>query len=36
MNMKSKIGFVLMLLVALGIMIYVTPGLAKKVNSSPM
>lgn len=36
MNLKSKIGFVLTLLVVLGITIYVTPALAKKVKSSPM
>ena len=34
--MKRKIGIVLTLLVAIGITIYVSPGLAKKVKNSPM
>ena len=36
MNRKRKMGTVLTLLVIIGIMMYVTPGQAKKVKSSPM
>ena len=36
MNRKRKIGIALMLLAVIGITIYVTPGLAKKVKNSPL